>query len=267
MPRRIAREFARLVNLVFPEDCAVCGDAIENVSRVPVCARCLAAPQPLAAEFACSQCQTPFLSDYPLRPDGRCALCRSGAIAYQAAFSFGSYDGALRTLVHLFKYRGVRPLAGPLSEFLVRALPPSRDFDAVVPLPLHWWKRLRRGFNQSDLLARELSRRTGIPRLAAVRRTKRTAAQAGLTHAMRRKNVAGAFSVTHPAAVAGKRILLVDDVLTTGATAASCADALRRAGAESVSVVTLARVDRRQPELILRQYRAVETGRAAISGA
>lgn len=267
MPQRIAEEFARLINFVFPEDCSVCGTALDNVSRIPVCANCLAAPQPLAAEFACSGCQTPYLSDYPLRPDGRCALCRSGAIAYQAAFSFGSYDGELRTLIHVFKYGGVRPLAGPLGELLLRALPPGREFDAIVPLPLHWWKRLMRGFNQADLLARELSRRMGIPRIAAVRRAKRTAVQAGLTHAMRRKNVAGAFAVSNPAAVAGKRILLVDDVLTTGATAASCAQALRRAGAASVCVVTLARVDRRQPELVSRQYRAAELGRAAITGA
>jgi len=111
-------------------------------------------------------------------------------------------------------------------------------------MPLHWWKRLRRGFNQSDLLARELSRRISVPVLPAVCRRRATAAQTGLTPAQRRDNVRGAFDVPRPAAVRGLSLLLIDDVLTTGSTVNACATTLKRAGAARVSVLTIARAGR-----------------------
>jgi ComF family protein len=114
-------------------------------------------------------------------------------------------------------------------------------------MPLHWWRRARRGFNQADALAREISRVTGLPVLRTVRRVKATAAQAGLTNARRRQNMSGAFRVTRRrrGEIAGLRLLLVDDVLTTGATAAACARVLKRAGAAQVTVAVVARADRR----------------------
>jgi ComF family protein len=112
-------------------------------------------------------------------------------------------------------------------------------------VPLHWRRRLQRGFNQSALLAGAVARRYGIPVRSALRRTRATPTQAGLTHAGRRSNVAGAFRVARPETVAGRRVLLVDDVMTTGATASACAAALKRAGARYVALLTLARVDRR----------------------
>jgi ComF family protein len=118
-------------------------------------------------------------------------------------------------------------------------------------MPLHWWKRLQRGFNQSELLARDLSRRTGVPVLQAVRRRRKTAAQAGLTHAQRRKNVHGAFAVPRPDRVKGLSLLLVDDVLTTGSTVNACAKALKQAGAGRVCVLTLSRAERHSDPRIL----------------
>lgn len=176
--------------------------------------------------------------------DGRCRLCRSGARAFDFAYSFGAYEGVLRQLIHLFKYAGMRPLARPLGAHLARALP-REAFDAVVPVPLHWWKRWRRGFNQSELLARAIARRCGLPLRLAVRRRRPTRVQAGLSNSARRANVSGAFAVRRFRSVAGLRILLIDDVMTTGATASACAAALKRAGARYVTVLTLARVDRR----------------------
>ena len=199
----------------------------------------------MTAEYFCRDCRTPFLNRFPLDEEGRCALCRLGLNGFDAAYSFGSFEAELRELIHLFKYGRVETLAGPLGRFLALALPRAEQFDAVVPMPLHWVRRWRRGFNQSELLAREIARRLSLPVRSLVRRTKATSSQAGLTNAKRRANVSGAFRVPRPPNVHGLRILLVDDVMTTGATASACARALKQAGAARVALLTVARADRR----------------------
>jgi ComF family protein len=239
------RTAATLFNLVFPDDCRVCGSPLENVSRVPVCPTCLAAPEPLAADYYCVCCRTPFLNAAPLDADGRCDLCRRGLRGFDSAYAFGAYEDTLRELIHLFKYGRVRPLAGRLGALIVSAIPRDQAFDLVVPVPLHWRRRLERGFNQSELLADAVAKRYGLRAVNAIRRKRATTAQAGLTNARRRSNVAGAFAIARGASVEGRRVLLVDDVMTTGATLAACAAVLKRAGARYVAVLTLARVDRR----------------------
>lgn len=210
-----------------------------------MCPSCLAKPGPLDAEYFCVQCRAPFRSRFPLDDAGRCALCRRGLRGFDAAYSFGFYEDQLRELIHLFKYGQVQPLAKPLGRLLAMALPRERSFDVIVPMPLNWRKRWRRGFNQAALLAGEIGRRTHLPVSNALRRVKNTAAQAGLTNAKRRSNVSGAFRAKNQIALRGKKVLLIDDVLTTGATAASCARALKAAGAAEVTLLTLARADRR----------------------
>jgi ComF family protein len=209
----------------------------------------LKSPVALEAEYFCRVCQTPFVNAFPLDEKGVCAACRQGLRGFDRAASFGLYEGSLRRLIHLYKYSGMKPLAGRLAECMERALAVDAGFDAVVAVPLHWRKQWNRGFNQSELLARHIAKRRGIPVLAALRRRRSTAVQAGLAIAGRRRNVAGAFTLRSggkaEAALAGKRILLIDDVMTTGATASACASVLKRAGAKSVSLLTLARVDRR----------------------
>jgi ComF family protein len=205
----------------------------------------LAKPEPLAAEYFCVQCRAPFRNAFPLDEQGRCGLCRRGVQGFDAAYSFGFYEGELRELIHLFKYGRVQTLAKPLGRLLALAFPREDSFDVIVPMPLHWRKRWQRGFNQADLLAHEISRRTHIPVKNALRRVKFTAAQAGLTNAKRRRNVSGAFRPKRERSLDAKRVLLVDDVMTTGATAASCARALKIAGARQVTLLTLARADRR----------------------
>lgn len=205
----------------------------------------------MRADFFCAACKTPFLNRFPLNDNGLCALCAGGHTGFDEVFTFGSYEGALRQLIHTFKYEGVQPLKGPLGEFLARAVPLDRRFDVIVPMPLHWRKRWQRRFNQSELLAREIGRRWNVPVRHAVRRKRATAPQAGLTNSKRRLNVRGAFEVTTK--LTGSRVLLVDDVMTTGATASACARALKRAGAARVTLAALARTDRRsslsyQPE-------------------
>jgi ComF family protein len=172
-------------------------------------------------------------------------LCRLGLNGFDAAYSFGSFEAELRELIHVFKYGRVATLAGPLGRFLALALPRTEQFDVVVPMPLHWMRRWSRGFNQSELLAREIARRASVPVRNLARRTKATTPQAGLTNAKRRANVSGAFRVPRPERVRGLRVLLVDDVMTTGATASACARVLKRAGAVRVALLTVARVDRR----------------------
>jgi len=214
-----------------------------------VCDGCLRQPEPLSAEFFCVDCRTPFVNPFPLDANGRCPICRSGLRGFDAAYCYGAYDGVLRQLIHIYKYGGVKTLARPLGDLLARALPRHERFDGIVPVPLHWRRRWSRGFNQSALLARELARRSGIPMVPALRRMRFTAAQAGLSNTSRRKNVAAAFGLRRTGGFAGKlagrRFLLIDDVLTTGATAAACANALKRAGAARVALLTIARVDRR----------------------
>jgi ComF family protein len=236
---------ASVFSLIFPDECRLCAQPLNRVSRVPVCPACLAKPSALSAEYFCVQCRSPFLTRFPLDEEGRCGLCRRGVRGFDAAYSFGFYEDALRELIHLFKYGRVQTLASPLGRLLARALPLEQTFDVIVPMPLHWRKRWRRGFNQSELLAREIGRRTQLPVKKALRRVRHTNAQAGLTNAKRRENVSGAFRARKFSVLDGQRVLLVDDVMTTGATAASGARALKLAGAKHVTLLTLARVDRR----------------------
>lgn len=151
----------------------------------------------------------------------------------------------MRKLIHLYKYGKVQTLARPLGELLLRALPRDERFDLVVPVPLHWRRRWQRGFNQAELLARLVAARRAIPVTKVLRRVRSTSAQAGLSGTGRRRNVAAAFRCRNSSLMKGRRVLLIDDVMTTGSTAAACALALKRAGASRVALLTVARVDRR----------------------
>ncbi len=172
-------------------------------------------------------------------------MCRHGFTAFDAAYCFGSYDGKLRDLIHLLKYQRIEPLAKPLSNLLIKALPLDQRFDCIVPMPIHWFRRISRGFNQAELIATPLAAYMSIPLVKALRRPHYRAPQVGKTNAQRRDNVRGAFAVNKQKEIIGQRVLLVDDVFTTGASASACAAALKLAGAKHVSLLTLARVDRR----------------------
>jgi ComF family protein len=245
--------------LVIPEDCRVCGVALREASRAPVCPSCLKVPAPFVAEFFCVSCHSPFLNRFPLDDEGRCGLCRRGLRHFDTAYSFGLYEGNLRKLIHLYKYGKVRTLAPALARMMASALPLDEQIDLVVAMPLHWRKRWQRGFNQSELLAREIARRYGAKPAAVLSRKRATKAQAGLNHTRRRENVAGAFAVPSPNKVRGRSVLLIDDVFTTGATVSACAAALRQAGATRVVVLTLARVDRRMGSTSLSGELVTET--------
>jgi ComF family protein len=174
---------------------------------------------------------------------------------FDKAVAHGVYQSKLRTLLHLLKYEGVEALAKPLGALLadqVLAIPGLPADLLAVPVPLFRKKRRSRGFNQSDLLARGMmsalrQRRPGIqiklaPALLVRRRE--TASQAGLDPHQRRANVRGAFFVPKPETICGRHVVLVDDIYTTGATARACSAALRRAGAASIWVATVARAQK-----------------------
>lgn len=175
---------------------------------------------------------------------GLCELCRAKGPAFDAAYIFGAYEGALPELIRLFKYGKVETLASPLSRMLLRALPLTERFDAVVPMPMHWRKRWTRGFNQAELLARPVARRLGTKLSANLRRRRYTSSQASLDEVQRRRNPENSFRVTKAQHLTGKRVLLIDDVFTTGSTLRAAASALKDAGVAHVSILALARADR-----------------------
>jgi ComF family protein len=182
---------------------------------------------------------------YPLDEYDLCTICRESLVNFDSAYSFGSYEGPLRKLIHLYKYAKIESLALPLSRFLVRAIPLDQRFDAVIAMPMHWRKQWERGFNQAELLARPIAKRYGLRLSNNLRRKRYTRSQAGLTETQRRENLKNSFHVKRAEQIAGKRVLLIDDVFTTGATLRTAAAALKAAGAAHVSALALARVDRR----------------------
>jgi ComF family protein len=180
-----------------------------------------------------------------------CDLCRRLKPPFVKAVAYGSYDGGLRELIHLLKYEQVRPAAVVLGRMLaeaVRGLEPgwTQNPVVVVPVPLHPRKVRQRGFNQSELIARHaLKLGAGNGRLVLrsriLERRRETESQIGLTRHQRRENLRGSFAVARPGEIAGREVLLVDDVFTTGTTVSECARVLRRAGASKVFVATVAR--------------------------
>lgn len=229
----------------FPSDCRLCSTPLTNISRLPVCPSCLQAMVPLAGS-TCEICGE-RLSDISVSQNQTCPACQEARPHFVKAVAYGAYDGELRELIHLLKYERVEPAAGVLGRMLAQAiqkLGPIADSILVVPVPLYRSKRRERGFNQAELIARAALKGEFFGcelRADLLERTRPTVSQIGLTRPQRIENIRGAFRVPHLNRVAGRRVLLVDDVLTTGTTASECARVLRKAGAEKVWVATVAR--------------------------
>lgn len=234
-------------SVLFAAHCRLCDELLTSASRVPVCESCLGRVRPLELLASCDRCQEP-LSLASASPEGSalCGPCRQEETVFDRLRSFGAYDGELQKLIVLLKYNGIRPLAVTLAGWLALLLsqhPELKEVDAIVPVPLHARRQRARGFNQAELVAREVSRWTGLPVEADwLRRLKDTPSQTGLTPRQRQENVRGAFEAN--AKLDSGRILLLDDVCTTGATLNACARALRQAGAARVGAITVARVVR-----------------------
>ena len=228
----------RVLDFALPPRCAGCGTIVADLhSFCPDCWRCVE----FLGESGCSICGTPLAAtDMDI-----CAVClaRPPRIARtRAAVAYGELS---RSLAIRLKYGRKVAIAKTMARYMLPLVARDDGDRLIVPVPLHrvrlWW----RGFNQSALVARELSRRLGIPAdVAGLRRIRRTPPLKGMSPLQRRKTVAGAFRVRDKAAVAGKTIILIDDVLTTGSTAEACARTLKRAGAVRVELVSWARVVR-----------------------
>ncbi len=256
-----------LRDLLFPAKCRACGMLFRPPARDD---RSISGDendfQEVMGSFLCPECREGFLpATSPLCPacgevfisrqgeDHLCGGCIESPKKFRKARAVGVYQNGLLKAVHCLKYKGRTELARPLGALLFagfRRLWPPGDIDLVVPVPLHA-KRMRiRGFNQSMLLLRDWPKPMGLAGFGTfetkiapdiLKRSKPTQPQTGLGRRERMKNLRGAFVVTAPDRVKKQRILLVDDVYTTGATANACAGALRRAKAARVDVLTLAR--------------------------
>jgi ComF family protein len=228
-----------LLSVLLAPVCAACSRPLEAPTSGAVCAACWESITPITAPL-CDRCGDPLPSWRVIGLEhAQCPRCRRRGSAVTRSRAIGSYQGALREIVHALKYDGRRSLARPLGVRLARAAADVlADADVVIPVPLHRSRRRARGFNQ----AAEIARHLGLPVRHALRRVRATPSQADLPAARRHANVRDAFAVRWRAGVRGRRVVLVDDVSTTGATLDACARVLMEAGAAEVRAVTAARV-------------------------
>ena len=236
--RSVKGVLSHLLDLIFVPLCPVCRSPLRNGG--PFCEGCSRTIRRVLPPI-CPQCGLPF----PEGTEGHlCGDCLSGKFRFLLHRSYGIYEGALKEAIHRFKYGRDLLLVEPLGDFLLEACEDlrSRGIDLLIPVPLHPRRLRERGFNQSLLLARHLSKRLGLPCEAEVLvKVKDTPSQTSLSPAERQRAVRGAFEVLKGERIREKRVLLVDDVFTTGATVNEASRVLLRAGAEEVLVITLAR--------------------------
>lgn len=218
---------------MYPSACPVCGKATGCSPASPICGQCWDGVLPLG-RHSCGICAKPLGSVHA----GTCGECLKHRPPYRKAFSFGEYAGTMKEAIHLLKFGAVKRLARPLGALLaVLDLPPA---DFIVPVPLSLGGLRQRGFNQTLLIAREAARRKGIPlETGLLYKKKDTPPQVSLSRSARLVNLRGAFGARRT--LEGGRVLLVDDVITTGATVGECSKTLLKAGAEEVYAASLAR--------------------------
>jgi ComF family protein len=230
-----------LLQLVYPSSCFVCGQWLP-AEQAHFCTNCRSAltTDPLPC---CPRCAGTVGPHVPL--EGGCTACRGQSFPFECVVRLGPYDDLLRQAILRLKYAPDEGLTEVLGELWASHREDRlRDLkaDAIVPVPLHWRRRWRRGFNQSEVLAQALAHRLHIPcQPGWLRRIRHTPPQTGQSNTARRENMRNAFAASRWAELRGKSILLVDDVLTTGSTASDAARALRAAGAARVVVAVLAR--------------------------
>jgi ComF family protein len=233
-----------VLDLLYPARCPVCEHALGAGRRDPLCGECWTAIERIDRPF-CETCGLPLPSFDPAARavSLRCHACAAAAPPFEYARAAGAYAGVLRDALHALKFGGKRALARPLSDLMLDTcgglLGPQ--VDALVPVPLAPERERDRGFNQATLVAGHLAAASGLPlRARWLWRHRGTRPQTELTAVGRRGNVAHAFGASPHAA--GAHVVLVDDIVTTGATAAECARTLRAAGARTVGVLAVARV-------------------------
>ena len=231
-----------LLHVLLPRTCAHCKEDLHYLDTAPLCPACRGSLKPIMG-LSCRKCGLPLDSGGEY-----CFLCRGHkgarlkAALVRSAFAF---NPELRSIIHAFKYHGRKDLSEPLGIELAQAYdryPELREYNFVVAVPLFRDKERERGFNQSELLAGTLAREKKLFLLeGAVEKVKDTPSQTRLSKQERRENVKGTFKAAKPELIKGRRILIVDDVATTLATADELARVLEKAGAAGTAVFTLAR--------------------------
>ena len=237
-----------LVSVIFPADCRICGELLVDSRRVPICPKCLASFERIPSAI-CQICGCPLFGLRQKEEQPRlCPACQNKTYGFHCARSFAIYQGPLVRAILLLKFEQIEPMGAWFAERLVEVLSGERDrfaADVVVPVPLHRQRERERGYNQAALISRPLAKRLRLPHKALLlMRTKARPDKRILTLEERWESVRGAFATRPGSQVDNLRVLLVDDVLTTGATLDACARALREAGAKSVVGLTVARAVR-----------------------
>jgi len=239
----IKRVGNRVLDIVLPPRCLKCGTTVDAVGAL--CADCWPAVAFLASP-QCAACGLPF--EFDLGPEALCGPCAGERPVFERARAAFRYDEGSKDLILRFKHADRTDSSPAFARWMARAgAALLADADLIAPVPLHWLRLFMRRYNQAALLASALGDLAGKPAVNdLLLRRRRTPSQGGLGALARRRNVAGAFAVDprRRMLLQDKRVLLVDDVLTTGATVSACTSVLLRAGARAVDVLTLARVVR-----------------------
>lgn len=236
----LRHSFRGLVSLFYPASCAICLEPIALAENL--CASCTAKAARISPPF-CARCSEPFCGEI----DGafECANCKDRALYFEAAVSAYRSRNVVRKVIHDLKYGRQVHLRHLVGRWLLQAFHDQRlagqKFDLIVPVPLHPARKRERGFNQADLISLELQSATGIRCRSVLQRVRYTTTQTQFDRSERMENLRGAFRLRPRSDVQGLRMLLVDDVLTTGSTLSECASVLKQAGAASVYAATAAR--------------------------
>ena len=237
-----------LASIIFPAGCRICEALLTSASRIPICETCLSSFVPVPVN-ACQICGRPL----PALPHNQeapliCTACGDKTYAFDRARSFAGYEGNLVRAILLLKFERIAPLGVWFANRLAELVEKERDAlraDVVVPVPLHRDRERERGYNQAALLSKPLAKRLSLPHKAVLlMRTRARPDKQILSLVERWESVRGAFATRPGSQVDNQRVLLVDDVLTTGATLDACARALHQAGAKSVIGMTVARAVR-----------------------
>ncbi|HET6183543.1 MAG TPA: ComF family protein [Acetobacteraceae bacterium] len=241
--RHLARAGAAALDLLLPPSCITCGRAVERNGLL--CPECFRRTGFVTAPY-CDCCGVPFDARPPARGRLVCARCDAAPSAFARVRAALRYDAGARALILPLKHADRTEIAAALAPMMARAgAELLRETELLAPVPLHRWRLFRRRYNQAALLARAIGRLARRPVLPdALARTRRTASMGAKSAAERQREVENAFAVRprHAVRIAGRRVLLIDDVMTSGATADACARALLAAGAARVDVLVAARV-------------------------
>lgn len=221
------------LNILYPSQCPACGNPSDTFRTSPICSSCWSKIERFAGP-SCALCGLPFASEYA----AVCGQCTTKRPPFSKVIFYGIYEGVLAEAINQLKFHGLRRLSKPLGTLLLNCDLPV--IDGMLPVPLTLKGLRERGFNQSLLMAKVLSKKLQVPLFMDILcKKKETLPQIGLSKKERSTNLKNAFEVKGD--IKGLRLLLIDDVMTTGATVTECSKALMNAGAQEVIVLTLAR--------------------------